>query len=137
MKSEIIPYNLLRKVAPGVANRQTVVDYLGKPKVVSFGKDFKVIYKYPNESVEVVIRIGEKAACSIVQTIVISSPSENPTPERLEVGMPFNKAKSICNSHYDLEIDTGDSLIYSLGNPKLNLQIWQKQGLLEKIEFFQ
>ena len=74
MKSEIIPYNLIQKLAPGVANRQNIMNHLGKPRVVSFGNDFKVIYKYPNEGVEVIIRIGEKASCSIVQTIVISSP---------------------------------------------------------------
>ena len=43
MKSEIIPYNLIRKLAPGVANRQTVMNHLGKPKVVSYGNDFKVV----------------------------------------------------------------------------------------------
>lgn len=137
MKSEIIPYNLIQKLAPGVANRQNIMNHLGKPQVVSFGNDFKVIYKYPNEGVEVTIRIGEKASCSIVQTIVISSPLKNPTAESLDVGMSLNQAKSICNAHYELEIDTDDSRIYSLGDPKLNLQIWQKQGLLEKIEFFQ
>lgn len=137
MKSEIIPYNLIRKLAPGVANRQTVMNHLGKPKVVSYGNDFKVIYKYPSEGVEVVIRIGEKATCSIVKTIVISSPLKNSTSESLDVGMSFNKAKSICNAHYELELDTDNSRIYSLGDPKLNLQIWKKQGKLERIEFFQ
>jgi len=114
------------------------MDRLGKPKVPSFGKDFKVIYKYPfNEGVEVVIRVGEKATCAIVKTIVISSPLKNPISESLDVGMLFNKAKSICNDHYELELDTDNSRIYSLGDPKLNLQIWKKQGKLERIEFFQ
>jgi hypothetical protein len=137
MKSEIIPYNLIQKLAPGVANRQSVLNHLGKPKVVAFGNDFKVIYKYPNEGVEVVIRVGEKVTCSIVRTIVFSSPLKNQSTKYLDVGMSFSEAESICNSHYELEIDTEDSRIYSLGDPKLNIQIWEKKGLLEKIEFFQ
>lgn len=137
MKSEIIPYHLIRKLAPGVANRQNVLNQLGKPKVVAFGNDFKVIYKYPNEGVEVVIRVGEKVTYSIVRTIVLSSPLQNRSYEYLDVGMPYHKAKSICDAHYELELDTQDSRIYSLGEPKLNLQIWKKRGKLERIEFFQ
>jgi hypothetical protein len=137
MKNEIIPYDLINKLLPGVANRQHVIDRLGKPEVVSLGQDYRVIYKYPTEGIEVVIRLGRKTTLSIVKALLIVYPFKESCKKILNVGMPFSQAKMICDTHYELEIDTGNSRIYSLGDPKLNLQIWKKKGLLEKIEFFQ
>jgi hypothetical protein len=136
MKNEIIPYNLIYKLFPGVANRQDVVDNLGKPQVVSFGEDYKVIYKYPTEGIEVIIRLGRKTTLSIVKALLIVYPFKESDKKILDVGMSFSRAKSICDAHYELEIDTGNSRIYSLGDPKLNLQIWKRGDFLEKIEFF-
>jgi hypothetical protein len=137
MKNEIIPYDLINKLLPGVANRQHVVDRLGKPEVVSFGNDYKVVYKYPTEGIEVIIKLGRKTTLSIVKALVIVYPFKESDKKTLDVGMPFSQAKSICDTQYELEIDTDNSRIYSLGDPKLNLQIWKKEDVLEKIEFFQ
>jgi hypothetical protein len=137
MNNDIIPYNLIQKLTPGVAIKHNIMGRLGKPQVIPFGKDYKVIYKYPNEGIEVIIRIGEKATCSIIRTIVLSSILKNPISKSLDLGMSFQEAKAICNNCYELELDTENSRIYSLGYPKLNLQIWKKEGKLERIEFFQ
>jgi len=136
MKNEIIPYNLIRKLLPGVANRKDVLDRLGKPQVVSFGNNYKVIYQYPTEGIEVVLKIGEHATLSIIKVIVLVYPFQQSCTKCLDIGMSFTNAKSICDAHYELELDTDNSRMYSLGDPKLNLQIWKKRDVLEKIEFF-
>ena len=136
MRNEIIPYDLILKLFPGVAHRLDVIEHLGIPKVVSFGQDYKVIYEYPTEGIEVSIRIGENATLSIVKAVVLKQPFKDTNRKSLEIGMAFPKAVAICNAAYEFELDTGNSRMYSLGDPKLNLQIWNENGRLGKIEFF-
>ena len=137
MKNEIIPYHLIHKLLPGVTNRQEVLRRLGKPEVISFGEDYKVTYRYRTEGIEVVLRIGEQSELSIVKAVVLVYPFQDSCVKCLDIGMSFTDACSICDSHYEFELDTETSRIYSLGDPKLNIQIWKAQEILEKIEFFQ
>jgi hypothetical protein len=144
--SEIIPFERINQITPGVSTYSDVEKLLGTPEKIRTQKKEKVagvkvggnkVIEYPSLGIGIIFSGSKTAPDSVVDGIWVETPFSGRSPNDLYIGMPKREATLILARNYHLELNLCDSMFLAKEKGMDDkFQVWFEDDRLIRMKIF-